>query len=150
MSGMGYRDFFPFGNKSVIIKFKCDKCGHHVESEEIEIPSPNYMAEKSSDSYNGNEGSAVCEKCEKDFNIYVNAGYADGYVEVSDVDDDTIQVNEIADERELDYYLDAIIESVNFIEVFNKEIFNLKLLNEINLKVQDLQETLRRQIYSER
>lgn len=149
---MGYCEFSPWGNKSVTVEFDCDNCGHRVISEEIGIPTPNYMAEKASDSHNKNEGYAVCEECDKNFDVYVYAGYADGYIDVDDVDDETIVVNEITDERELDYYIeeqiDAIIGSLNFIDIFNKDISNLKQLNDVDLGNPDLQETLRRQIYS--
>lgn len=149
---MGYCEFSPWGNKSVIVEFDCDNCDHRVISEEIGIPTPNYMAEKASDSYNDNDGGAVCEECEKDFVINVYAGYADGYVDIDDVGDETIVVNEIADESELQDYVEeqinAIIASLNFIDIFNNEIFNLKQLNEVILGSPDLQETLRRQIFS--
>jgi transcription elongation factor Elf1 len=91
---MGYTNFFPHGNKSVIVRFTCDKCGNDVESEEIEIPTPNSAAEKESDSYSENEGGAVCKNCGKDFNVNVYAGYADGYVRIDDVDDAFISVKE--------------------------------------------------------
>lgn len=149
---MGYTDFFPHGNKSVIVRFTCDNCGNEVESEEIGIPTPNYAAEKASDSHNENEGGAVCEECDKDFNVYVYAGYADGYVEINDVDDDSISVEEIVDEIELEYYMneqiDAIIHSLNYIHQFEKELDNLRKLNAKDLGDQELQETLQRQIFS--
>ncbi|MDA8910382.1 hypothetical protein N9I21_01180 [Crocinitomicaceae bacterium] len=147
---MGYSEFFPFGNKSVTVEFDCDECGNRVESEEIGIPSPNYAAEKASDSHNENDGYAVCENCDKNFDVYVYAGYADGYVEINDVDDESIQVHEIEDELD-EYYeeqIDAIIHSLNFITQFNKELNNLKQLNEVDLGNDGLQETLRRQIFS--
>lgn len=147
---MGYSEFLPFGNRSVTVEFDCDECGNRVESEEIGIPSPNYAVEKASDSHNENEGYAVCENCVKNFDVYVYAGYADGYVEINDVDDVSIQVHEI--EEELDEYyeeqIDTIIHSLNFINQFNKELNNLKQLNEVDLGNDGLQETLRRQIFS--
>jgi hypothetical protein len=149
---MGYKEFSPWGNKSVTVEFDCDECENHIVSEEIGVPEPNYAAERASDSHSENEGYAVCESCNKNFNVYVFAGYADAYVEVDDIDDDAIEVNEIIDEKDLDYYIeeqiDAIIESLNFIKAFNKEISNLKQLNDVSLENPDLQETLKRQIYS--
>jgi hypothetical protein len=145
---MGYNEFSPFDNKSVIVEFDCDKCGTRVKSEEIGIPSPNYAAEKTSDSHNANDGYAVCDNCNKDFEIYVYAGYADGYVEVNDVD--SIQVHEI--DYGLDEYyeeqIDAILNSPFYDFFFLDEIEKLKALNGIDLENNELQETLRRQIYS--
>ena len=147
---MGYSEYFPFGNKSVIVKFDCNECDTRVESEEIGIPSPNYSAEKSSDSHNENEGYAVCENCDKNFDVYVYAGYADGYAEINDIEDETIEIEEIPDELD-DYYeeqIDAIIHSLNFITHFKAEISNLSSLNNIDLSNDKLQETLQRQLYS--
>jgi hypothetical protein len=149
---MGFCEFSPHGNKSVIVSFVCDKCENNVTSEEIGIPSPNFEAEKASDSYGDNFGYAVCEKCGKDFTVSVYAGWADGYIDIDDVDDESISIESIVDEDELDYYMsqqiETIIQSANFIVQFSAEIENLKNLNDIDLKNVDLQETLQRQIYS--
>jgi len=148
---MGYTEFSPFGNKAVIVKFDCDECENRVKSDEIGIPSPNYAAEKASDSHNENEGYAVCEKCDKNFDVYVYAGYADGYVEVNDVDDDSIHVQEIDDDLEEYYYeeqIEAILSSAYYDFYFIEEIGKLKELNDIDLEKEELQETLRRQIFS--
>jgi hypothetical protein len=147
---MGYTEFSPFGNKAVIVEFDCDDCGTRVESEEIGIPSPNYAAEKASESHNENKGYAVCEKCDKNFDVYVYAGYADGYVEVNGVDDDSIQVHEIEDDLD-EYYeeqIEAILSSAYYDFYFIEEIGKLKELNDIELEKEELQETLRRQIFS--
>lgn len=147
---MGYSEYFPFGNKSVIVSFDCDECGNRVESEEIGIPSPNYAAEKASDSHNENDGYAVCENCDKNFDVYVYAGYADGYVDINDVEDETIEIEEIPDELD-EYYeeqIDAIIHSLNFITQFKTEVSNLTSLNNIELDKGELQETLQRQLFS--
>lgn len=148
---MGYNEFFPFGNKAVTVEFECDECGTGVESEEIGIPSPNYNAEKASESYNWNDGHAVCEGCDKDFDIYVYAGFADGYVDIHEcVDEETIQVHEIIDDLE-EYYeeqIEAILSSPYYDFFFIEEIGKLRELNDIDLEKVELQETLRRQIFS--
>lgn len=147
---MGYTEFFPFGNKSVTVKFECDRCGTRVESEEIGIPPPNYAAEKASDSHNENEGYAVCEECGKSFDVYVYAGYADGYVKVDDVDNDSIEVHEIKEDLD-EYYeeqIESILSSAYYDLYFIDEIEKLKELNDVYLEKIELQETLRRQIFS--
>lgn len=148
---MGYTDFFPFGTESIEVRFKCDKCGSEVHSDSIRVPSPDFTAEKASDSYNDNDGYAVCPECEKEFNIWVNAGYSDGYVEIDDIaDEDIIEV--IENQEELDDYYEEQIETSlsvsNFIALFNSEINNLKELNRTDLGNEDLQKTLQRQLYS--
>ncbi len=145
---MGYTEFSPFGNKSVTVEFECVKCGARVESEEIGIPPPNYAAEKASDSHNENDGYAVCENCSIDFDVYVYAGYADGYVEINDID--SFLVHEIENELE-EYYeeqIDAILSSPYYDFYFLDEIEKLKALNDIDLGKEKLQETLRRQVFS--
>jgi hypothetical protein len=147
---MGYTKFSPFGNKSVIVEFNCDNCGTHVESEAIGIPSPNYSADKASDSYNKNEGHAVCENCNKNFDVYVNASHTDGYIEVNDIDNDSIQVHEIEDDLD-EYYeeqIDTILNSAYYDFFFLDEIDKLKELNDIDFERDELQETLRKQIFS--
>lgn len=149
---MGYTEFSPHGNSAVIVSFDCDKCGSRVTSEELGLPTPNLEAEKVSDSHGESWGGAVCDNCDKDFNVFVYAGWADGYVEVDDTDDESITIEEIVDEEELDYYMqqqiDTIIQSPDYISQFEKEIENLKKLNDIEVADGDLQETLQRQIYS--
>lgn len=149
---MGFCEFSPHGNKSVIVSFDCDKCGYRVTSEEIGIPSPNFQAEKARDSHDDNFGDAECKKCGKNFSVWVYAGWADGYVDINDVGNDSITIEEIVDVDELDYYIsqqiDTIIQSTNYIIQFKAEIENLKKINSIELEIVELQETLQRQIYS--
>lgn len=151
---MGFNFFSSFGYKSVIVKFLCDNCQNEVESDEIFIPSPNLLAERNSDSYNENDGYAVCDNCNKEYDIYVHAGFSDGYVEVFDIDDENIFIESIAneDDIELDNYInehyDAIINSQFYISQFESEIKNLRKLNDIDLRNSELQEILYRQIYS--
>lgn len=143
---MGYTEFYPFENKSITVKFDCDVCGACIESEKIRIPSPNYAAEQASDSHNDNEVYAVCGKCDKIFNVNV---YAE-YVEVIDVDDYSIKVHEIAEDID-EYYdeqIEAILSSPYYDFYFIQEIEKLKELNDIYLENEELQETLRRQIFS--
>ena len=148
---MAYREFSPFGTKSINVRFKCDNCEGEVLSEEIGVPSPNFDAEKASDSHNENEGYAICPNCDKEFDICVNAGYADGYIEIFDIEDeDILEIIENADEYDeyIDDQIDAILSTFEFINVFNKEIDNLKSLNNSNLGNADLQRTLQKLIFS--
>lgn len=149
---MGYCEFSPHGVKSVIVSFTCNNCGEQVESDEISLPSPNIEAEKASDSHGENIGWTECPNCGETFDVGVYAGWADGYIDIDGVDDESITIEEIIDEDYLDYYMgqqiDTIIQSHNYIIQFGKEIENLKKLNEIELDNATLQETLQRQIYS--
>jgi len=150
-NNMGQTEFFPHGTESVEIRFKCNDCETEVISDPIRVPSPNFEAEKASDSYNDNDGSVVCPNCGKEFNIWVNAGYADGYIEIDDISDEDI-IEVIENQNELDEYyeeqIDALLSTSNFITLFKNEISNLKSMNNTNLGNQDLQKTLQRHLYS--
>src|SRR5690606_25516799 len=117
-------EFFPVGNKSVEIRFKCDQCHQEVLSEEIKIPSPNYEADRSSESYNDNEGFAICNKCGKEFVIWVYAGYSDGFIDVQNIsDEDIFEIIENRDESD-EYYeeqIEAILSTPYYDFIFFSE-----------------------------
>lgn len=141
--------FFPFGNKYVTVEFDCSKCGTLVESK-IKVPLLVSNIEEESDSLSKNVDFAVCENCKKDFDINVFADSVFGYVEVNDVDLKSVKVHEI-EYNIKEYYneqIDAILNSAYYDFYFLDEIENLKALNNLELKSKELQETLRRQIYS--
>lgn len=148
---MGYKEFFPFGAKSIEIIFKCNECGDEVDTEELFLPKPNYLAEKASDSYKERQENTCCGNCGKDFDISVNVGYSDAYVEISDIPDiDILQIIENSDDED-EYYneqIDSILSSSDYYDIFLIEIENLKSLNDVDLKNPKLQKTLLRQIYS--
>ena len=149
---MGYLEFSPDGIGSVIINFACDKCGNEVTSEEMRLPSPNYWADKASDSHGENYSEVECEKCGKEFTISINVGWSDSYIDIDDVDDESMSFDIIDSYNYLDDYaleqIDAIVQSGNYIIQFGNEINNLKKLNELSIVDENIQETLRRQVYS--
>ncbi len=144
-------DFNPFGTESIIVKFTCDNCDHEVTSDDIYIPSPNYAAETASDSYNDNDGSAICENCSKEFEITVYVSYAGGSIDIQDIDDDDV-IEVIENQEKLDEYYDEQINSIIFnsgnILSFITELENLKKLNNETIGDTELQNTLKRQLYS--
>lgn len=148
---MAHEYFSPFGISFIELEFECDNCHHTIKTDGFGVPNPNFMAEKASDSYGTSEEYAVCENCGKEFNIDINAGYGDGYVEVYEINNETsIKIYEIPDEY--DEYVDEQIETIlltsNFLSIFNSEIQNLKDLNNLSLNDENIAKTLRRQIYS--
>ncbi|WP_353078216.1 hypothetical protein [Flavobacterium sp.] len=143
--------FSPFGTAFVKLEFECDNCHNIIKTYGFGVPPPNFMADKASDSYNSNEDYTVCDHCGKEYNIEVNAGYADGYVEIYEIDDKTlIKITEI--DEEYDEYIDEQIETYlytsNFLNIFDTEIKKLKDLNNLTIGDIELEKTLRRQIYS--
>lgn len=149
---MGYKEFFPFGTKSIEIIFNCSECAEEITSEEHSIPQPNYLAEKASDSHNSITVNEYCESCSAEYEININVGYGDAYVEIYDIEDnDILEIIGHQDEYDEEYYndqIDSILSTTNYYDIFLNEIENLKSLNDIDLRNNNLQKTLLRQLYS--
>jgi hypothetical protein len=145
-------DFNPFGNKGIVVSFRCVKCNTVVESDEIAIPSPDFSAEKSSDSYNYDEDYAVCPNtdCNEEYEITVGAGFDGAHAEVDGVDIDAVNIRTIEDPAERDYYIEqfeSISENKEIYLTFQNSIKNLIALNAIDGGTNELNEILKRQIY---
>ncbi len=147
-------DFNPFGTASVIIRFNCKECGEKVISDEISVPEPDYSSETAHDSYNDNDGSAVCD-CGEQYNISVWSSYAGGYVEIEELDesDDTVEIEEINEEVDEDikqYYeeqYEIIKSNTGFFDTFKREIENIKTLNNSTVSDSGVDKTLRKQLF---
>jgi len=147
---MGYKEFFPIDVDTVNVLFKCN-CGEEVYSEEISVPFPNIEAEKSSDSHNSEEGLAICEYCGAEYEISVSAGFADGYVEIQNIDDEDIlfiEENSTIRDEYVDSQIEAMLSSSDSFHSFEFEMENLSALNELSLDDPILEKTLRRQVFS--
>lgn len=143
-------EFSPFGVASIKLKFKCKNCNSIVESGSISVPMPNFMAEKSSDSYSDTWDSVLCE-CGKEYEVSVYTSFSGGSIEIEDLDeDDEVEIIEEYEELD-DYYeeqIDSIFATKDYYNLFLNEIKNLKRLNEIDIDDLELQVTLQRQIFS--
>lgn len=147
-----YIDFFPFGNSAIELEFECNECHNTIKTEQFGLPHPNYMTEKASDSYVDREEFVICENCQKEFIIDINVGYADAYVLIIGLkEEDEVEIIEIPDEYD-DYYIDEQIDSFLYSEnpysKFIDEMHKLKELNKLSLNNNELERTLKRQIYS--
>lgn len=129
---MSYFDFYPFGTKSLVVKFDCDTCGLPVESEEILVPSPDYTAERASDSQVEEEGIAFCDHCEKEFQISIYVTYAGGMGEVHELaDGHDVQVEEQSEPEEDEWYWD--VASTEQYEIFKKHMRSVNNLLDIKI-----------------
>ena len=88
-------DFNPFGNRSLVLKFECDKCKNTVTSKEINIPQPNYGADKTKDSETDNDGYAICDNCEKEFDISLYSSYGGGNGYINNIQEDEWEIDVI-------------------------------------------------------
>lgn len=61
--------------------------------------------------------------------------------------DVSVLQGDYADDYDYDYEFEAISSSNELLQNFNQEINNLKKLNEVDLKTEDLNKILKRQIY---
>ena len=95
-------NYNPFGNKGVILKFRCTNtnCNKIIETEEIPIPSSDLTSDTAMDSYNYNEDTVNCGCNNAEYNISVGATYYDGFIEISELDATwNVDVKEIPDEN---------------------------------------------------
>lgn len=98
---MASKDFKPFGTSAIIVKFRCDQCQCKVESDEILISSPNYVADNSSDSQVSEEGSVVCPNCGKEFTIDIYVDINGGSVDIPELSNGSnIDIDEISSEED--------------------------------------------------
>lgn len=141
-----YFSFYPFGNSSLYLKFKCDNCGTNVVSDNIWISEPDYSAETSSDSQTESEGHAMCEKCYKEFEINLYTTYAGGDGNINLPNEYEVTVIENPEPYYEEQY-DAIADNSEFFDTFKQDIQRLKELNELKLNNPLVANTLYRQIY---
>jgi len=141
-------EFNPFGTKSIIIRFDCDKCSQQVESEEIELPSPSYLADTHSDSQSETHDYTVCPHCGKEFNITIFVGYCGGDGDVGELPNfyDDIYVEEIPEPYYEDEY-EAIITNSEYLETFNQNLNDILQLLEVKLADPSLVKVFYRQLY---
>ncbi|HEY5535051.1 MAG TPA: hypothetical protein VIL99_08985 [Ignavibacteria bacterium] len=140
--------FNPFGTESIIVHFKCNKCSYHVDSEEINVPSPNYSADTVIDSQTDNDGYAICGNCEKEFEIYIFVTYAGASGVIEDLPDNTeIGVEEISEPYYDDQY-EAISANTAFLQTFNQDLDNILELLKIKITDDNLLKLFHRQLYS--
>ncbi len=96
MKEMNYN---PFGNKGLILEFKCKDCPNNIVTDEIPIPAYDLMSETVIDSNNCDEDSVICNNCNKEYNITICASNSDGYIEISELDAAwNVNLIEISDE----------------------------------------------------
>lgn len=144
---MKYFSFDPFGNESLTVTFRCDKCGTEVISDEIVIPSPNYAAESATDSQTQEEGYAICDNCHKQFDVDIFSTYAGGDGSISELNEDhVVEVTEYAQPYYEEQY-EAISSNTLFLQTFKNEIVGLQELNELKIDNLSAHRTLKRQIF---
>ncbi len=141
-------DFNPFGTESIIVRFICDDCSNLVESEEIDIPSPDYSADNACDSQTDNDGYAICGNCDKRFDIYIFVTYAGGSGVVDILPDNyEIEIEEFA-EPYYDEQYEAISSNTEFLMTFNQDLDDVIELIAIEPAEEKLLTLFHRQLYS--
>lgn len=110
------------------ISFLCE-CGNQIE-ETIDVPEPNFMAEKNKDSGVEHFEEIFCESCEKQNEIYVvNTFYAA---------DCSVNYGNTEVSFEMPYYddeeLEWILESENQISIFNSQLESVEKILEVDIE----------------
>lgn len=120
-------DFYPFGTESITLKFDCDECGEPVVSEDIYVPSPNYGAERASDSQVEEEGYAICGGCNKEFQIDIFVTYAGASGNINNLPDDYhVEVEENGDSEEEELFWE--IASTEQLKTFQNHLKSVNSL----------------------
>lgn len=137
---MAIRDFCP-GADTISVHYVCPECGHTNETDDFEVPIPNFEAESHSGSIESETYEDSCENCGHTVNFVVSAGFSGGDVYSDDIDDD--QLLEI--EESFPYEDDL---------AFDRELFELthddvtKLLEEIEPLPNESKEKLYKLLYA--
>jgi hypothetical protein len=144
-------EFSPFGYDLMAVQFKCIECGERVQSDNIEIPQPDYSSGTARDSTIEDEGHAMCDECFHHYEIDIYVSYAGGTGQIDELPNDyEVEVTEINLEEEGIYYEDqyeVISSNTLFLSTFKNEIKNLTKLNELPIDNKSTEQTLKRQIY---
>lgn len=76
--------FSSFGNKAVILDFKCSNCGNIVTTHEVTVPKPDLTDERSKDIYVSSDDHTQCSHCKDDYTIDISSNINDGYIDLMD------------------------------------------------------------------
>lgn len=71
--------------KSITVSYKCPECGKITTSDAFDVPMPNYMAEKASESENSEDYEAICTYCDAATPVYLYTRYDGGYIDMPEV-----------------------------------------------------------------
>lgn len=142
-------EFSNFSTKALNIEFACPSCGCEIFGDNLCVPLPNFLAEKSRDSENINDEYLECPHCEREYDIAIYSNTCSGSLIISDLNNDwTVKVNEVSDYE--DYFNDIsdILEIDSTFAVLQRDILNLQKLMEIKIESKELENIFYRQIFS--
>lgn len=139
-------DFNNFSTKALNIEFACPNCGYEVLGENLCVPLPNLLAERSSDSENSNDECLECPHCEKEYDVVIYSGMCGGFLTIDDLNKDwVVKIDEIDD---YESYISDILEIDSTFAVLQRDVFNLQKLMNIQLNDKELQDIFYRQVFS--
>lgn len=78
----------------IVLKFRCPYCGENNETEALDVPTPDFSAETHHDSVNTENYEHLCPECNHIFNINIYNGFYGGDGDISDIDDNSITIEE--------------------------------------------------------
>ena len=145
---MSHFTYNPFGNEAIVLGWNCIQCQHYIDSDELSIPQPDYMADNSRESQTEEDHELSCPNCSFDYNIYLYSSFGGGDGQIPELPDEyPIDVVEIEEPYDEDQY-EAIVNNTEFFETFMNEIDNIRRLNEHSFEINSsMEESLRRQIF---
>jgi hypothetical protein len=136
-----------FGVGAVEIKFDCPKCGQRVKSDaEIDVPYPDFSADTAHDSQNENDGFAICDNCDEEFEIDIINGYGGGWITVHKLKEGAeLELLEYLDPP--DYELEAILSNSEFKKTFDSAIDKIQKLNLLSIADSELEQLLKNNLF---
>lgn len=142
-------DFSNFAIKALNVEFVCPNCGCEVFGENLCVPMPNLLADRSRDSENSYDECLECPHCEKEYDIAIYSGMYGGFLTIDDLSKDwVVKIDEIDDYESYFNDISDILEIDNTFAVLQRDIFNLQKLMDVQLNNKELKDIFYRQVFS--
>lgn len=79
--------YHPFA-ETLTLHFVCPKCGKEIDTDALDVPRPNMMADRAADSENYDDFDIWCPNCDWSSQVTLYTRYDGGYGEVEQLDED--------------------------------------------------------------
>lgn len=142
-------DFNNFAIKALNIEFACPNCGCEVFGENLCVPLPDLLAERSVDSENLYDECLECPHCEKEYDVVICSSMCGGFLTIDDLNKDwVVKIDEIDDYESYFNDISDVLEIDSTFAVLQRDVFNLQKLMNIQLNNKELQDIFYRQVFS--
>ncbi len=147
-------EFNTFGTESVDVKFSCtDKHGllNLAIIEECPVPHIDYSSDAEGNYYFNSQQEEICPVCDENILITVEANWIRGFVSIEHKKAQEGSIRIIENYKTLDAYSEHQIKAILFnsdcLKTFQSKISAIKQLNEITIESNELEKTLKVQLF---